>query len=89
MVNITFRVEVFKEDDSFVALCPELNVSSFGDSVEEAKKSLLEAVEAFVEECAELGSLEEVLVESGFTREGDRWVSRKPVAEELLAISAL
>lgn len=88
MINITFRVEVFKEDDSYVALCPELNVSSFGDSIEGAKRSLAEAVSIFAEECAEMGSLEEVLEESGFRKEGDRWISRRPVAEELLAIPA-
>jgi predicted RNase H-like HicB family nuclease len=88
MVNITFRAEIFREDDSYVALCPELNVSSFGDSVEEAKKSLIEAIGAFLEECDETGSLSEVLEEAGFAKEGDRWVSRKPISEELLAITA-
>jgi predicted RNase H-like HicB family nuclease len=49
MQNINIKVEVFREDDLYVALCPLLNVSSYGESVEEAKKSLIEAVEAFVE----------------------------------------
>jgi hypothetical protein len=31
------RVEVFLEEDAYVALCPDLDVSSFGDTAEEAK----------------------------------------------------
>ena len=48
-VSIRFRAEIFEEGDDYVAICPELDVSSFGDSVAEAEESLREAVEAFVE----------------------------------------
>jgi len=64
--NLVYRAEFFKEGDVYVGLCPELNVSSFGDSIENAKYSLQEAVEAFIEECEEMGTLEEVLEESEF-----------------------
>ncbi|HNR59118.1 MAG TPA: hypothetical protein PKJ51_11745 [Methanothrix sp.] len=65
------RAEFFREDDLFVGLAPELDVSSFGESLEEAKRSLEEAVLAFVEECEAMGTLEEVLREAGFDWEGD------------------
>lgn len=38
-----------REGDGFVALCPELDIASQGDSIEEAKKNLTEAVELFFE----------------------------------------
>lgn len=38
-----------REDDMYVALCPELDIASQGPSVEEAKKNLTEAVELFLE----------------------------------------
>jgi predicted RNase H-like HicB family nuclease len=38
-----------KEDDGWVALCPELDVASQGDTIEEAKANLREAVELFLE----------------------------------------
>ena len=41
-----------REDDAFVATCPELGVASEGDSVEEARAMLREAVELFLE-CAD------------------------------------
>jgi predicted RNase H-like HicB family nuclease len=40
-----------REGDGYVALCPELDVSSQGDNVEEALTNLREAVELFLE-CA-------------------------------------
>lgn len=38
-----------REDSGYVALCPELDVASQGDSVEEARSNLTEAVELFLE----------------------------------------
>ncbi|MDP2277401.1 MAG: type II toxin-antitoxin system HicB family antitoxin [Nitrospirota bacterium] len=86
-MEISVRVEIFKEGDAYVALSPELNVSSFGETVDEAKKSLKEAVGAFIEECAAMGTLEEVLEESGFSRINNSWESRKPIIEENLALA--
>jgi predicted RNase H-like HicB family nuclease len=34
------RVEIFREGDLYVGLCPDLDVSSFGKTIEEAKSSL-------------------------------------------------
>jgi len=38
-----------REGDGYVALCPELEVASQGDSVEQARENLKEAVELFLE----------------------------------------
>jgi predicted RNase H-like HicB family nuclease len=70
-----------------VAVSPELNVSSFGDTVEEARESLREAVDAFIEECREMGTLEEVLEEAGFSRTDGNWQPRRPVFEDKLSVS--
>ena len=45
--NFTAIIE--RENDGFVALCPELDVASQGDTIEESRKNLLEAVEVFFE----------------------------------------
>ena len=80
--SITYRVEVFKEEEQYVSLCPELNVSSYGDTEEEAEAALREAVQLFVEQCEEMGALQDVLEEAGFERldaPAERWVTREPV----------
>lgn len=40
-----------KEGDGYVALCPELDIASQGNTVEEARKNLEEALSLFFE-CA-------------------------------------
>ena len=87
-VFIKFRADVFEEERQYVAVCPELSVSSFGDSIEGAQESLREAVEAFIEGCQSLGTLEEVLQEAGFRREGATWVTREPTATKVLVAQA-
>ncbi|MCD6169642.1 MAG: type II toxin-antitoxin system HicB family antitoxin [Candidatus Latescibacteria bacterium] len=82
--QIVFRAEFFREGDLYVGLAPELCVSSFGETLEEAERSLEEAVEAFLEECKAMGTLEEVLEEAGFAKKGNQWFPRQPVMAELL-----
>jgi predicted RNase H-like HicB family nuclease len=38
-----------REGDGYIALCPELDVASQGETIELARKSLQEAVELFLE----------------------------------------
>lgn len=38
-----------REDDGFVALCPEVDVASLGSSIEEARANLIEALTLFFE----------------------------------------
>lgn len=38
-----------RENDGYVSLCPELDIASQGDSIEEARENLREAVELFFE----------------------------------------
>ena len=45
--QLTAMIE--REGDGYVALCPELDVASQGDSVEDARANLREAVEGFLE----------------------------------------
>jgi len=88
-IHLVYRAEVFREDDQFVAICPELNVSSFGDSVEEARKSLREAMDLFIEECEAMGTLSAVLREAGFipdSADPQKWVSRVPILVEQITL---
>jgi predicted RNase H-like HicB family nuclease len=50
MKNIqNFTAIIEREDEGFVALCPELDVVSQGNTVEEAKSGLQEAIELLFE----------------------------------------
>ncbi len=47
VLQLTAVIE--REDDGYVATCPELDVVSQGNTVEQARMNLLEAVEGFLE----------------------------------------
>jgi predicted RNase H-like HicB family nuclease len=81
--RIVYRAEFFQEGDLYVGLAPELNVSSFGETLDEARLSLQEAVEAFAEACQTMGTFDEVMEESGFTKRENSWLARKLVASRL------
>jgi predicted RNase H-like HicB family nuclease len=38
-----------REDHSYISLCPQIDIASQGDSVEEARNNLIEAIELFFE----------------------------------------
>jgi predicted RNase H-like HicB family nuclease len=44
-----FTALVEREGDGYVALCPEFDVASQGDTVEDARRNLAEAVTLFLE----------------------------------------
>ncbi|MDE2716478.1 MAG: type II toxin-antitoxin system HicB family antitoxin [Chloroflexota bacterium] len=85
MTTINYRAEIFPEGDLYVAQCPELDVSSFGDAVDEARDSLQEAVEAFLEGCEMLDTLDAVLEESGFSKVNGTWRLGRRIVEEATA----
>lgn len=49
MSDLRFTAVIYRENGGYVALCPELDVASQGDSVEQASSNLREAVELFIE----------------------------------------
>jgi predicted RNase H-like HicB family nuclease len=49
MKRIKLTAIIGREGDGFVSLCPELDIASQGQSKDEARKNLLEAVEGFLE----------------------------------------
>jgi predicted RNase H-like HicB family nuclease len=44
-----FTVIIEREDNGYVSLCPELDIASQEDSIQEAKENLKEAIELFLE----------------------------------------
>jgi predicted RNase H-like HicB family nuclease len=49
MRRITLTAIIEREGDGYVSLCPELDIASQGDSRDEARANLLDAVEGFFE----------------------------------------
>lgn len=48
-MNMQLTAIIEREGNGYVALCPELDIASQGDSVPEARNNLVEALELFFE----------------------------------------
>ena len=46
------KAVIEREGDGYVSLCPDLNIASQGDTVDEARSNLQEALELFFETAA-------------------------------------
>jgi predicted RNase H-like HicB family nuclease len=44
-----FTALIEREENGYVSLCPELDIASQGNTVEEARNNLIEAIELFFE----------------------------------------
>jgi predicted RNase H-like HicB family nuclease len=86
---IEFDAIIFQEGKTYVAHCPELDVSSCGRDVDEARRNLKTAVRLFVEEAEKLGTLEDILKEAGYQCMTDgAWKSPRIVSTEVMSLSA-
>jgi predicted RNase H-like HicB family nuclease len=52
----------------WLGLCPSLDLTTQGESFEQAQENLREMLWLFIESCVRRGVLEEVLREAGFTK---------------------
>lgn len=66
MKTLTFTGIIRKEKKGYSSFCPEFEVASSGDTVEDAKMNLTEAVELYLENAKNLGMLKNILEEGGF-----------------------
>ena len=75
MDRIIYSIEESIVDGSCQAYCPELIITAFGDAPDEAKESLRREIGSYLEDCEELGVLDEVLIEAGFYDNDEVWMS--------------
>lgn len=66
IIKVSVGVYLIKEDDSYTAYCPELNLSSYGASIDDAKKGFEDAIAIFIEETTRRGTLEKILLQQGW-----------------------
>jgi len=55
--EIQLTTEIWKEGNMFVSYVPQLDVSSCGKTVDEARKNIREAAELFLEESEKAGTI--------------------------------
>ena len=81
-MNIEYNVQIWQEGKQFVAHAMPLDVMSSGSTPEQARQALYEAVDLFLETAAEMGTLDEILEESGYESSLSGWTGPVWVAVE-------
>jgi predicted RNase H-like HicB family nuclease len=83
-MKLEIEAEFWREGSQFVARANPLNVVTCGDTREDAEQALEEAVELFLETAREIGTLEDLLIECGYSAVDDKWViAAKPERQSL------
>lgn len=63
--------EIWKEGNMYVSYCPELDISSCGENLEQAKRNLVETILINIEETRNMGTFNQFLEEYGFEQIND------------------
>lgn len=69
--QFTLPISILREGDSFIAYTPALDLSTAGNTFEEAQKNFVEAVNIFFEELVEMETLDEVLMGLGWQKQNN------------------
>ncbi|MBW2012164.1 MAG: hypothetical protein JRG68_09720 [Deltaproteobacteria bacterium] len=85
-MKIRLTEEIWKEGNMYVSYCPELDVASCGENVQQAKKNLMEAIMINIEETKKMGTFEKFLEECGLEPINDDILSAR---KELVGFSPI
>lgn len=76
-MKLKLTEELWKEGNMYVSYCPELDIASCGETVDQAKKNLCEVILINLEEAQKLGTLDDLLQEAGLDESQGILASRK------------
>lgn len=80
--TVTLPITFLREGDAFVAYTPALDLSTVGDSLDEAKVRFDEAARLFFEEIIEKGTINDVLAELGWQRQNNQFIPPTVIANQ-------
>ena len=76
-MKLGYTVQLWREDDQYIAHAMPLDVASSGPTPAKARAALKEAVNLFLKTAQEAGTLEQLLEETGYRRGVRGWLSPK------------
>lgn len=68
--KVILNIAFYREGKRFIAYSPALDLSTCGDTQQQAKKRFEEMLQIFLEETDKTGTLEDVLLECGWKKIG-------------------
>ena len=85
-LHFKLPVSFIKEGDKFIAYTPALDLSTAGDSFEQARTRFEKVVDIFFEEVVKKGTLDEVLADYGWTKINKNWSPPVAIGQENLPV---
>lgn len=85
--DLTFTVQIFREGKQYISFNSELEVASCGDTPEEAKTNLRDAIRGFVLAAAAKGTLATILENAGYVRTKSAWKDPHLVAMDRMSVA--
>ncbi len=79
---LEYTVTIWEEGGQYLAHAMPLDVASSGETPDEARRALDEAVRLFLATAADTGTIDEVLAEAGYECREGRWEGPSWVATE-------
>ncbi len=86
-MQFTYTTQLLKEGDTYVAYSPEFDLSSCGDTADDARRMLHEALGLFVAEAQRKGTFESILEEAGYRQRDHEWQAPEFVGVERSAFA--
>jgi len=77
-VEIQLGVLIFQEGDSYLAYCPALQLSTYGDSVNDVKEAFEDLVRSYAEDSHKMGTLEKDLISHGWILQSTTGIAEPP-----------
>ncbi len=87
MNDLTFTIQIFKENRQYVSFNPELEVASCGDTPEEAKENLRSAIRGFILTAQKMNTLDTILEQAGFIKSKKSWKDPYLISMDRLSVS--
>ena len=85
--KLTITVQIFREGKKYVSFNPELEVASCGNTLEEARHNLRDAMRGFIKSAAKMGTLDTILEQAGFIHKGKSWLTPELVSLDRMSLA--
>jgi len=73
-IQLQLAVMIVKEGEYYVAYCPALELSTHGESEQEAKEYFEDAVKEFLKDTMQMGTLERLLLKFGWNLKSSEYI---------------
>ena len=82
-IKVQLPVLVFQEGESYLAFCPALNLSTYGDSVTDVKIAFVDVIKSYLEDGIKMGTLEQDLIAHGWQMQLNKKIAEPPQQTDL------